>query len=95
MTEENVKISPEQAYFDGILEKFNKNPDDEELSSTERVLLGKILDTQKEISKLASELEDLNKEISERRERSVQLAQRFASLQGKAQGFLDSLLALR
>lgn len=95
MTEEKVVVSPEQEYFNQVLAKFNENPQDEALTEPERVLLEKIKTTQKEMSELATEFETLNKEVAERQERGAQLAQRMAHLQGRSQGYVDSLLALR
>jgi len=99
MTEQEVKqqapVSPEQAYFQEILEKFNTNPEDPSLKDVERVLLGKIQIAQKSISELAKQVEELNSEIRERQEKGNQLVQQLVHLQGQSQGYVDSLLALR
>jgi t-SNARE complex subunit (syntaxin) len=88
-------LTPEQLYFEGILKKFNANPNDTALSEAERVLLSKIKATQTIIADLAKQVEDLNTEIRERQEKGDQLIQQLIHAQGQSQGFVDSLLALR
>ena len=95
MTEEKTEVTPEQKYFDEVLTKFNENPNDETLTEPERVLLDKIRSAQKEMSDLATEFETNNKEVAERQEKGARMAQQLAHLQGRSQGYVDSLLALR
>lgn len=101
MTEQEVKqeearpVSPEQAYFEEVLTKFNTNPEDPSLQDIERVLLAKVQTAQKSISELSKQVENLNTEIRERQEKGSQLVQQLVHLQGQSQGYVDSLLALR
>ena len=98
MTEEvkqEQQLTPEQAYLQEVLEKFNTNPEDPSLQDVERVLLEKIRGTQQGISEIAKQIEELNAEIRERQEKGNQLVQQLVHLQGQSQGFVDSLLALR
>lgn len=81
-------VSPSQAYLEAVIAKFNANPHDPELSDAERVLMGKIVATQKDISEKVNRVNELNKE-------SQTLTQQVVHLQGQSQGFLDSLLALK
>lgn len=89
------EMTPDQAYLQGVLEKFNTNPEDPTLVQSEKVLLGKIRGTQQTISELAKQVEDLNTEIRERQEKGNQLVQQLVHAQGQSQGYVDSLLALR
>jgi len=88
-------VSPEQAYLNDILQKFNINPEDESLKETEKLLLSKIQAVQKAISEASKEIEQLNEEIRERQEKGNGLVQKLVHLQGQSQGYVDSLLALR
>lgn len=89
------QLTPEQAYLQAILEKFNKDPADPTLQEVEKVLLAKIRDVQQEISKLAKEVETINTEIKERQEKGNNLVQQVIHMQGQSQGYIDSLLALK
>jgi len=88
-------MTPEQAYLQEVLGKFNENPADESLGETEKVLLAKIRTTQQSIADLAKQVEDLNTEIRERQEKGNGLVQQLVHLQGQSQGYVDSLLALK
>ena len=89
------QLSPEQAYLQGVLAKFNENPEDPTLHQAERVLLKKIRDVQQAIAEAAKQVEELNTEIRERQEKGNQVVQQLVHLQGQSQGYVDSLLALR
>ena len=93
--EEAAVVSPDQTYLQGVLKKFNENPEDPALAQAERVLLGKIRDTQKTLADLAKQVEVLNAEIRERQEAGNGLVQQLVHAQGLSQGYVDSLLALR
>lgn len=94
-TKQEPVLTQDQAYLQEVLQKFNTNPEDESLKDVEKVLLGKIRETQEAISKISQEIEDLNTEIRERQEKGNGLVQQLVHLQGQSQGFLDSLLALK
>jgi hypothetical protein len=85
----------QQMYLENILEKFNANPDDPSLGDIEKVLLRKIQEVHIKISNLSKQLEGLNKEIKERQDKGEPLVQQLVHLQGKSQGYIDSLLALK
>lgn len=84
-----------QTYLEDVLKKFNANPNDPSLDDVEKVLLRRIQEVHIEISNLSKQLEGLNKEIKERQDKGEQLVQQLVHLQGKSQGFVDSLLALK
>jgi len=88
-------MTPEQAYLQDILQKFNADPEDPTLQTAEKVLLTKIQTTQQNIADVAKQIEELNNEIRERQEKGNQLVQQLVHLQGQSQGYVDSLLALR
>lgn len=88
-------VSSGEAYFREILDKFNKDPNDPTLEKAERILLTQIQAAQKSISEIAGQIDTLNEEIKERQQKNETLVQQLIHLQGKSQGFVDSLLALR
>jgi len=92
---EQIQLTPDQAYLQAVLEKFNVNPEDPTLQDVEKILLSRIRDTQHEISQLAQEVEKLNGEICERQEKGNQLVQQLVHKQGQSQGYVESLLALK
>lgn len=92
---DQVQLTPDQAYLQSILERFNANPEDPTLHDVEKVLLARIREVQQEVSKLTQEVEQLNTEIRERQEKGNALVQQLIHKQGQSQGYLDSLLALR
>lgn len=77
-----------QVYLESVLAKYNADPNDPSLSVAERVLMGKIALSQKEINDKVTEINELNK-------KAQALTQQVVHLQGQSQGFLDSLLALK
>lgn len=93
--QEQRQLTPEQAYLEEILQKFNANPEDPTLGDAERVLLSRIQTVQRNIGDVAKQIEELNGEIRERQEKGNQLVQQLVHLQGQSQGYVDSLLALR
>jgi hypothetical protein len=92
---DQIQLTPEQAYLQVILEKFNANPDDPTLQDVERILLIKIKEVQQTISEKAQEIEKLNAEIRERQEKGNVLVQQITHAQGQSQGYVESLLAVR
>jgi len=84
-----------QEYLNEVLEKFRNDPEDETLSVSEKVLLSKVIVLQQEFSELAKQLDALNAEVRERREKTEAISQQLIHKQGQNQGFIDSLLALR
>lgn len=85
--EQSVSVEA-QKYIQGVLEKFNVDPDDQELTVAERTLMRKIAETQRSINEKVEKITELNKEAQT-------LNQQVIHLQGQSQAFLDSLLALR
>jgi len=83
-----VPQNDDQKYLQGVLEKFNTNPDSPELSVAERTLMRKIAESQRNINEKVQKINEINKEAQN-------LIQQVVHLQGQSQGFLDSLLALR
>lgn len=77
-----------QQYLQGVLDKFNSNPEDPSLSAAERALMRKIADTQRDLNEKVQKINELNQEAQN-------LTQQVVHLQGQSQGFIDSLLALR
>lgn len=93
-------------YMEEILEKFNADPADPTLTEMERKLLtgAKLIQDQivamdKEVKAMAEEnkakQEEANQLIQENMNKSQELKQKMIYLQGQAQGFIDSLLALK
>lgn len=84
-----------QEYIDEILKKFNKDQEDESLTSIERTLLNNIVTIQKEINEVAQRIDALENEVMERRNSIIELTRRLDNLQGQSQGLLNSIVALK
>lgn len=95
MEETKQVMTPEQLYLQGLLDKFNTNPEDPTLQQVERVLLKKLVEVHKNINDLSGQINTLNEEIKEKQQKGNALVQQVTHLQGQSQGYLDSLLALR
>lgn len=87
-----AELTPDQEYLNSILEKFNADPNDESLSETERVLLQKVMDVEKEVVELSEQFNTLAEEIKAKQEKANQ---QILLKKGQSQGLVDSLLALR
>lgn len=94
-TKQQVVLTEDQKYLQGISEKFNVNPEDTELTEVERVLLKKVILIEKEISELITQFNSLNEEMKERQEKINILTQQLTSKKGQSQGIVESLLLLR
>ena len=92
---DQIQLTPEQAYLQSILDKFNADPNDSSLQDVEKVLLFKIKELQQLISEKAKEVDQLNSEIRERQEKGQSLVQQIVHAQGQSQGYIGSLLAIR
>ena len=98
MTDNNQEQKPpteEQQYLLKVVEKFNANPTDPELSRAEQTLLQKAGVVEKEASELAQTYVKLSNEIREKQEQMQALSQQITHKKGQSQGLVDSLLALR
>lgn len=85
----------EQGYLHRILDLFNSNPASEELTTTEKAILTKIMAVEREASEIVKQAMEINKEIEERQEKVTMLNQQILHKKGQSQGLLDSLLATR
>lgn len=94
-TEKQVQLTPEQAYLQDLLGKFQANPEDPEIGETERILIAQIVEVQKVISELSKQVEELNGEIRERQEKGNGFVQQIIGKQGESQGYVNTLLKLR
>lgn len=92
MENKMAELTPDQEYLNSILEKFNADPNDESLSETERVLLQKVMDVEKEVVELSEQFNTLAEEIKAKQEKANQ---QILLKKGQSQGLVDSLLALR
>ena len=92
---DQAKLTPEQAYLQEVLEKFNANPSDPTLQDVEKILLTKIQLVQREITELTQEVDKLNEEIRSRQEKGNTVVQQIVHKQGQSQAYIDSLLSLR
>lgn len=90
----NTKLTPDQAYIELVLEKFNMDQDDSSLDETEKVLLRKIKSVQQEIVDLSQQVDSLNEEIKERQNKGTSIIQQIVHKQGQSQAYIDSLLSL-
>jgi peptidoglycan hydrolase CwlO-like protein len=93
--EQQAQLTPEQQYLQGLLNKFQTNPEDPELGDTEKVLASQIIEVQRSIVELNKQIEELNSEIRERQEKGNGLVQQVISKQGESQGYVNALLRLR
>ncbi len=84
-----------QEYLKSLLDKYNSNPENPDLSEVERVLITQIRSVQIEISGLISQIEELNKGIRENQEKGNGLVQQLVSKQGENQGYINALLKLK
>jgi hypothetical protein len=92
---QEVPLTEEQKYLQGILGKFNENQEDPTLSLAERKLLGKVVFVEKEVNDLAQEFVKLNNEVKEKQEQMNALNQQILLKKGQSQGLVESLLTLR
>ena len=91
---EGQSLTPDQAYLQAVLEKFNTDPNDPTLQKTEKILLSKIQVVQRDISELTKEVDRLNNEIRERQDKGQSLVEQIMHKQGQSQAYIDSLLSL-
>ena len=93
--QKQVALTKEQKYLDDIFAKFNADPEDPDLTETERTLLKKLSIVIKEVSELARQFNELDKEVSDRQEKMSTINQELLLKKGQSQGLVESLLALR
>ena len=93
--EQEVQLTPDQAYLKDLLDRFNADPEDPALDEAAKVLLAQIREVQQEIADLAQQVETLNGEIRERQEKGNVLVQQIIAKQGESQGYVNTLLKLR
>ncbi len=82
-------------YINEILKKFNEDQNHPELNDTEKTLLKKMLEVNSVVLETIEKINQLNKEIDERKRHGDELVQQVIKLQGQSQGILDSLLLLK
>ena len=82
-------------YLEGLLAKFNENPDHPELSSSEKVLLGRVRDVRKGVTDVEAQVKTLQEEVNERQQKIANLSQQLVYSQGAAQGLVEALVSLR
>ena len=85
----------EKEYLQRIIQLFRANPDSEELTPNEKILLKKILDAEKEAEGFLQQASAINKEVEERQNKLVALNQKILHKNGQLQAFIESLLATR
>lgn len=92
---QDTQMSPEVAYLNDLLKKFNENPDDPSLNPMVKFLLGQIRTSQQEVSDIMKQVETLNNEIRERQSKGEALIQQLNRKQGESQGYINTILAIR
>jgi len=93
--ETTAQLTPEQQYLQDLLNKFNANPDDLELSKAQRTLLRQVQSVTKELSETLVKADEVAKEIQDRQNTLGGLNQQSLLKRGQSQGLVDALLALR
>jgi len=86
MAEENK--GPEEEYIQSVVERFNKNKDDETLSDAEKLLMNKVLETQTRMTETRASLNKLNTDMQN-------LSTLLTTLDGKVQGFFDVIVGMK
>ena len=92
MSEEtNVK----QIYLQRVLEIYKNNPQDDNLSSAERVLLQQAFAKEQRVGQILKQMQDLKEELENKQKQLQVLDQQVVFERGQLTGTLDSLLALK
>lgn len=84
-----------QEYLQGLVAKYNANPNDKSLSDTERKLLGKIAEVEKKVVALLQQAEELDKELNTKTQNLAELKSLMVREKGKSDAFIEALLALK
>ena len=85
----------EQKYIKDIAERFNANPNDESLTTTERTFLIKIKDVEQKALELVKQAKVINDEIIAKKEQLNELNKEILCNKVESQAFVKSLLALK
>jgi len=78
----------DEEYIQSVIERFNKNKDDETLSDAEKLLMNKVLETQARMTETKDSLNKLNTDMQN-------LSTLLATLDGKVQGFFDVIVGMK
>jgi len=92
---QGTQLASNEIYLKELLEVFNKNPNSADLDDTTKILLGQIREVQQEVTGLSQQIEQLNNEIRERREKANNLVENLILKKGENQGHLNTLLKIR
>jgi len=84
-----------QVYFKELVDKFNKDHNDPTFTHAEKFLLTRIMEVGKAVSELEEKIKKLNEEANEKMSQVNELTKQAINLQGRSQGYTDSLLSLR
>jgi FtsZ-binding cell division protein ZapB len=95
MKEQTMTQEQGNVYFKELVEKFNKDHNDPTLTPTEQFLLTRIVEVGKAIAELEEKIKTLNEEANEKMAQVNELSKQAINLQGRSQGYTDSLLALK
>ena len=90
-----MNLTPEQQYLDGLIKKYQANPDDPELLPLQRFLLGAVLKVEGEVKELMKKLDGLNEEIKVKQEGCAGVIQEINGKRGEANGYVNTLLAVK
>ena len=84
-----------QEYLQGLVAKYNTNPNDNSLSEIEKTLLSKVSEVEKRVSALLQQAGELEKEINIKTQNLVELRSLMVREKGKSDAFVEALLALK
>lgn len=82
-------------YLKEVLEKFNVDKNNPELSNTEKVLLSKLTEVEKNISNVSQQMEETGSVIESKNQEMNILRSNLLQLKGQSQGIISAILALK
>lgn len=82
-------------YLNKVVERYNANPDDAELSDTEKALLSRLVEVEKRLAALRQQAGELEKDINQKTQSLYELRNVMVHEKGKSDGLVDALLSLK